>query len=382
MPPSSPRRLAGALLLACCLYPSAARAQEVEWRQDYAAARKEATEKGRPLLLDFGTEHCFWCKKLDAQVFHEPAVARMLNERFIPLHIDAEREPRLASDLHVESYPTVVLASAEGKILDVQVGFLDVAPFQEKLERVLNAVSSPEWMARDYDAAAKAIASSDYSRAFALLKSITEDGRQRPVQVKARQLLQDLEQQAAGRVARAKQLVEKGQTTEAMETLTELVRVFAGTQAAAEGGRMLTGLGTAQEPRQQQRQRRARELLAQAREEYRTQQYLCCLNRCDVIVSSFPELPEGLEAVQLAAEIKNNPEWMRQACDTLSDQLGMLYLSLADTWLKKGQPQQAVLCLERVVQTLPGTHQAELAQVRLAQIQGQAPTQTVDFKKP
>ncbi|HJT78615.1 MAG TPA: DUF255 domain-containing protein [Gemmataceae bacterium] len=382
MPPHSPRRLAGALLLACCLVPPTARAQEVQWRQDYPSARKEAVEKNRPLLIDFGTEHCFWCKKLDALVFHEPAIARVLNERFIPLHIDAEREPRLASDLHVESYPTVVLASAEGKILDVQVGFLDAAPFQEKLQRVLNAVASPEWMARDYDAAAKAIASSDYARAIALLKSVTEDGQQRPVQVKARQLLQDLEQQAAGRVARARQLVEKGQTTEALETLTELVRVFAGTQAAGEGGRMLTGLGAAQETQQQQRKRRARELLAQAREDYRTQQYLCCLNRCDSIVSSFADLPEGLEAVQLAAEIKNNPEWMRQACDTLTDQLGTLYLSLADTWLKKGQPQQAVLCLERVVQTLPGSRQAELAQVRLAQIQGQTATQTVDFKKP
>ena len=43
----------------------------------------------------------------------------------------------------------------------------------------------------------------------------------------------------------------------------------------------------------------------------------------------------------MATEIKYNPEWMRQACDTLSERLGVLYLSLAETWLKKGQPQQA-----------------------------------------
>jgi thioredoxin-like negative regulator of GroEL len=331
-------------------------------------------------MIDFGTEHCMWCQKLDAVVFHEPAIVGLINERFIPLRIDAEREARLAGDLHIESYPTVVLASAEGRILDVQVGFLDAPRFQEKLQRVLNSVSSPEWMTRDYEAASKAIASSDYARALALLRAIIEDGQQRPVQVKSRQLLQDLEQQAAGRMARAKQLVEKGQTTEAMETLTELVRVFAGTQAATEGGQLLTGLGTSHEAANQQRKRRARELLALAREDYRTQQYLGCLNRCDVLTGSFPDLPEGVEALQLAAEIKNNPDWMRQACDTLSDQLGMLYLSLADTWLKKGQPEQAAICLERIVQTLPGSRQAEAAQVRLAQIQGQPPTRAVDFK--
>jgi tetratricopeptide (TPR) repeat protein len=380
-PPPFCRRASGLLLLVCCLAPAApAAAQEVEWRSDYPSALREAKEKNRPLMIDFGTESCFWCKKLDALVFHEPAVAGLLNERFIPLRVDAEREPRLAADLHIESYPTVVLASADRQILDVQVGFLEAPRFQEKLQRVLASGSGPEWMTRDYEAAGRAIAASDYARAIALLKSIIDDGQQRPVQAKARQLLQDLEQQAAGRMARAKQLVEKGQTTEAMETLTELVRVFAGTQAAAEGGRLLTGLGNTQETRTQQRSRRARELLAQAREEYRTQQYLCCLNRCDVLMHSFPDLPEGVEAMQLAAEIKNNPQWMRLACDTLSDQLGTLYLSLADTWLKKGQPEQAVICLERVVQTLPGTRQAEAAQLRLAQLQGQPPTQAVDFK--
>ncbi len=49
----------------------------------------------------------------------------------------------------------------------------------------------------------------------------------------------------------------------------------------------------------------------------------------------------------------------------------MLYLALADAWLKRGQPQQAVYYLERVVQTLPGTRHAETAQTRLAQLQGQ-----------
>jgi thioredoxin-like negative regulator of GroEL len=380
-PPSIRRRASVLLLLGCCLCPaSRALSAEVDWRQDYPSARREALEKNRPLMIDFGTEHCFYCKKLDAVVFHEPAIVNLLNERFVCLRVDAEREARLAADLNVQNYPTVVLATAEGRILDVQVGFLEAAPFQDKLQRVLMAVSAPEWMARDYDAAGKAIAAADYSRAIALLRAVVDDGQQRPVQMKARQLLQDLEQQAAGRVARAKQLVEKGQTSEAMETLTELVRVFAGTQAAAEGGRLLTGLGTTQEAQNQQRSRRARELLAMAREEYRTQQYLFCLKRCDVLAGSFPDLPEGVEAMQLAAEIKNNPEWMRQACDTLSDQLGMLYLSLAETLLKKGQPEQAVVCLERVIQTLPGSRQAETAQVRLAQIQGRPPTQAVDFK--
>ena len=157
-----------------------------------------------------------------------------MNERFIPLKIDANREAPLAEALRIERYPTIVLAGPDGKILGTQEGYMEAPRFLEQLQRVLVSVSNPEWMTRDYQEAAKAIAASDYARAIALLKSVTEDGKERSVQLKARQLLNELDQQAATRLARAKQYEDKGQTTEAMETLTELVRAYAGTQAASE----------------------------------------------------------------------------------------------------------------------------------------------------
>ena len=359
---------------------SLGRAQEVQWRYDYNAARREAVQKNRPLILDFGTEHCFWCKKLDVTTFREPTIVGVLNEQFIPLKVDAEKEVPLANALRIQNYPTLVLAAPDGKILGTFEGYLEAIRLHDYLQRALAAVSNPEWMVRDYQEASKAAAGSEYARAVALLKSIAEDGKDRPIQAKARLLLGEMEQQAAGKLARAKQLDDKGQSSEAIDTLTELLRQFAGTQAASEAGQMLTVLAAKPQIKAQQRSRRARELLAQAREDYRTQQFLCCLDRCEVLAASYGDLPEGAEAVQLAAEIKNNPEWMRQACETLSDRLGGLYLALAETWLKKGQPQQAVQYLERVVQSFPGSRQAEAAQVRLSQIQGR-PTRHADFKK-
>jgi thioredoxin-related protein len=359
-----------------------ARAEEVQWRSDYPTARREATDKDRPLLLDFGTDNCYWCKRLDTTTFRDNGIANLLNKRFVALRVDGNREADLVEKLRIQAYPTLILASPEGTILDVIEGFKEPAPLQERLLRALTLVSNPEWMQRDYQEAGKAIGTSDYTRAIALLKSVVQDGKDRPIQVKARQLLQDLEQQSAGRLARARQLADKGETTEAIDTVTELMRVFGGTQAANEGAHMLTALASRPEIKDAQRTRRARELLAQAREDYRTQQYVWCLNRCETLSSTYTDLPEGNEARQMAADIKNNPELLRQACDSLTDQLGVLYLTMAETWVRKGQPQQAILCLERLVQTLPGTRQAEAAQLRLAQIQGQPATRPVEFKKP
>src|SRR5947209_5733479 len=93
--------LVGVILLA--VFSGAAGAAEVQWRYDYNRARREAQDKGRPLLLDISTEHCFWCKKLDATTFRDPTVVQVLNEQFIPLKIDANRDGPLAEFLHVQA---------------------------------------------------------------------------------------------------------------------------------------------------------------------------------------------------------------------------------------------------------------------------------------
>ena len=77
-------------------------------------------------MLDFGTEACFWCKKLDATTFRDPKVVKLLNEQFIPVKIDANKHPRLTQALNVASFPTLVLATAEGKVIDRHVGYAEV----------------------------------------------------------------------------------------------------------------------------------------------------------------------------------------------------------------------------------------------------------------
>lgn len=359
----------------------AARADEVNWRADYNTARREATEKGLPLVLDFGTENCFWCRRLEETTFREAAVVALVNERFVALKVDAGRNPYLTEALHVQSFPTLVFAAPDGKILGTFEGYLEGPRLLEMLQAAVAALASPEWMVRDVQAAAAAAGDSDFARAVALLKGVLKDGKTTPAQTKARQMLSDIEQQAALRLARARQFEERGQFVDASEALAELARVFPGTQAAAEGAQAQTALIARPEVRMQLRSKRAREVLAQAREDFRARQYVCCLDRCESLVSDFADLPEAAEGTQLLGEIKNNPSWMQEACESLADRLGFLQLALAEAWLKKGQPQQATLCLERIVQEFPGTRQAEVARTRLAQIQGQPEKQT-EFKPP
>jgi hypothetical protein len=49
--------------------------------------------------------------------------------------------------------------------------------------------------------------------------------------------------------------------------------------------------------------------------------------------------------------------------------------------LKQGQPQQAVFFLERLLQAFPNTRHAEIAHMRLSQIQGPPALPVSDEKK-
>src|SRR5262245_31532657 len=116
-------------------FDSAAAAQEIRWRQDYTAARRESVETGKPLFVDFSTESCFWCKKLDAVTWRDPKIVKLLNEQFIPVKLDGEKETRLVQSLQVDGYPTLIVATAEGKVVGRHAGFLDAAQMTSLLRK-------------------------------------------------------------------------------------------------------------------------------------------------------------------------------------------------------------------------------------------------------
>lgn len=348
----------------------------VTWKSDYALARKEAFESGRPLVIVFGGDNCIWCRKLETTTLRDAAVQAALAERFVCLKIDGDRDVNLTQALRVQSYPTIVIAAPDGKILGNIDGYTDATKLLEHLNKVAPPapVATPEWMIRDFQEAARAVVISDYSRAIALLKGVVKDGGDRSIQIKARTVIGDLEQQAGVQLALAKSLHHKGRSQEAVDVLSDLLRSYAGTRAAVDSASILAAIAAKPEVREGLRIRRARELLTQARDDYSAQQFLNALERCEILVASYADLSEGDEAKKLTSAIQDNPEYLAKACDALSHRSGTMYLALAESWVRKGQAEQAVVCLERVLQIAPGTRSAEAAQSRLAQLQTQTRT--------
>jgi uncharacterized protein YyaL (SSP411 family) len=357
-------------------------ADPVVWRTDYNAARKEAVEKGLPVFLVIGSDDCFYCRKLEAGPFRNAAVVAQLTHNFIPLKIDASKEPTLTKALKVQLYPTMVLAGPDGKIHAFIEGYLETDRLEDQLKRAVNASTTTDWAARDYEQATKALAVADYPRAVSLLKGIVKDSGDKPIGVKAKQVIEDVEKLAASRLARAKALEQRGFTQEAADTLADAVKTYAGTQAAADAATLMTGLAANPEIQEKLRLRSARDLLASAREEFRTNKFYDCLQRCEQIVVAYPALPEAKEAAALAADIKSNPERLAAVCEQMNQRTATMYMTLAESWVKKGQLAEAIACYEKVVKLTPNTRQADLASAQIAKLRTNAATSATGGIKP
>lgn len=371
-----------AALLFCALGLAAPlHAEGIAWRTDYQKARDEAKKQNLPLLINFSTNQCVWCQHLDGRTLARPEVVQFISQHFVPLKVNASLYPQLANALNINYFPTMVYARPDGKILGYQEGFLEAPALQDQLQKIIGMLDDPEWMVRDFEVAAQAQQVADYPKAISLYRKIVEDGKDRPVQKRARQALNALDQQAAKRLEEGRSLAGKKEDERARQILDELVRLYPGTTTAAQARLLLDTLLSKQTQPTGSRNNEAAELMKKAREDYQARLFMCALDRCEVLISNYSDLPEGQDAVELARQIKGNTEWTRQACEQLNDRLGVLYLSLADTWLQRGQPQQAVYYLEKIVQILPDTRHAESAQVRLALIEGQPSKEVGDEKK-
>ncbi|HLW65662.1 MAG TPA: tetratricopeptide repeat protein, partial [Gemmataceae bacterium] len=328
------------------------------------------------------TENCLWCKKLENTTFRDPKLVAWLNERAIVLRLDAEQEPKIAQALRISNYPTMILAAPNGNILSVIEGYMEAPKLLDHLEKFVIAAPgvNTDALARNYQSAGKALALGDIPRALALLRSVVRDSDGLPIQAKAIQKLREVERQAEGQLAQARDLDRNGETLQAMEVLNNLIRNYPDTAAEREGKTLGASLSAKPDNKSQQRSRRAAELLAQAKEEYRTQQFCGCLEKCELIAANYADLLEGTEASRLLAEIKRNPEYLSMACQNLNDHLSSMYLTLAEAWLIKGDMEQATVCLEKIQRDFPGTQHAQTAQAKLAELQTH-PDQRTDFKK-
>src|SRR5215216_5931431 len=69
----------------------------VDWYPWGEEALARAREERRPILLSIGYSACHWCHVMERESFEDPEIAAVMNELFVPIKLDREERPDLAS---------------------------------------------------------------------------------------------------------------------------------------------------------------------------------------------------------------------------------------------------------------------------------------------
>ena len=65
----------------------------VDWRPWGEEALARARDQQKPVLVSIGYSACHWCHVMERESFEDPAVAAVMNERFVPIKVDREERP-------------------------------------------------------------------------------------------------------------------------------------------------------------------------------------------------------------------------------------------------------------------------------------------------
>ena len=65
----------------------------VDWRPWGEEVFAEAKARGVPVFLSVGYSTCHWCHVMEGESFEDPAIAAVLNSRYVPIKVDREERP-------------------------------------------------------------------------------------------------------------------------------------------------------------------------------------------------------------------------------------------------------------------------------------------------
>lgn len=118
----------------------------------YAEALQAARAESKLVFIDFYTTWCGPCMKMSKEVFPQQQFGAFMNEKFVCIQLDAEKEGKDQADqFKINAYPTFVVVDPDGKEQGRTLGFHQADDMQGQLTRMLDPTLSVETLRQKFE---------------------------------------------------------------------------------------------------------------------------------------------------------------------------------------------------------------------------------------
>lgn len=132
----------------------AAPQNEIQWGDNLKQALELSRQTGKPVLLHFFSDTCPPCKMMEKSTFPNPAITEMVQKSFIPVKLNARKNPREAQMFNVQSVPMDFVLASNGQEILKTMGGQDASRYGHFLATA--AKSAKPFMAKNAVAGEKA----------------------------------------------------------------------------------------------------------------------------------------------------------------------------------------------------------------------------------
>lgn len=111
-------------------------AGEINWENSLRRGMITARDENKPVMVDFYTEWCGWCKKLDQDTYSNPKVQELAG-KFVCVKVDGDKDRASVSKYKINGYPTIVFLDSTGEEIDRNVGYAGPDELAKMMEKLL-----------------------------------------------------------------------------------------------------------------------------------------------------------------------------------------------------------------------------------------------------
>ena len=123
--------------LALAALAQAGSAQDaIPWMTDLNRAQSIAGQQGKLVLVHFYSDDCRPCKTVERNVFSQAEIAAAISRNYVPVKVNVDTHPQLATRYHVEAWPTDLIVNQAGLEVFRTVSPQAPANYQLMLEQI------------------------------------------------------------------------------------------------------------------------------------------------------------------------------------------------------------------------------------------------------